>query len=197
MIIQETDISYDTTELCEIMSKHGSDKSSCVHNYTLIYSELFKNIKASANHFFELGIGTINSGASLRGWKEYFTSANIYGADILDEVLFTEHRIQTYQCDQLDKKSISKLWYKFKDVEFDVILEDGLHTYEANIHFFENSFFKVKKGGYYIIEDIVEKYTFLYEEYFENCKNQFEEYQILKLDNDINPNDNVLVIIKK
>lgn len=197
MIINATEINQDTTKLCELMSKHGSDKSSCVHNYTIVYNELFKNLKNTTRNFFELGIGTINSGASLRAWKDYFEKANIYGADILDEALFTEHRIQTFQCDQLDKKSISKLWDNFKDTEFDVILEDGLHTYEANIHFFENSFFKVKKGGYYIIEDIVEKYTFLYEDYFEKCKNQFEEYQIIKLDNDINPIDNVLLIIKK
>ena len=197
MIINATDINQDTTELCELMSKYGSDKSSCVHNYTVVYNELFKNLKNTTSNFFELGIGTINSGASLRAWKDYFSKANIYGADILDEALFTEYRIQTFQCDQLDKKSISKLWDNFKDTEFDVILEDGLHTYEANIHFFENSFFKVKKGGYYIIEDIVEIYTFLYEEYFEKCKNQFAEYQIIKLDNDINPHDNVLLIIKK
>lgn len=197
MIINQNEIDYSTTELCNIMSNHGSDKSSCVHNYTVVYNEIFKNIKHSATHFFELGIGTINSGASLRGWKEYFEKANIYGADILHEALFTEHRIQTYQCDQLDKKSIDKLWANFKNIKFDVILEDGLHTYEANIHFFENSFSKVKKGGYYIIEDVVDKYTFLYEDYFKNCKIKFEEYQIVKLHNDINPNDNILVIIKK
>ena len=37
---------------------------------------------------------------------------------------------------------------------FDIIIEDGLHTFEANKCFFENSIHKVKRGGIYIIEDI-------------------------------------------
>ena len=197
MIINATEIDYGTTELCNIMSKHGSDKALGWHNYTLVYHDLFKGIRDKEINFFELGIGTINSGASLRGWKEYFEKANIYGADILHEALFTEHRIQTFQCDQLDSQSIKKLWGNFKKVEFDVILEDGLHTYDANIHFFENSFMKVKKEGYYIIEDVVVSEIHRYETYFENSNIEFDEYQILNLYNEGNKLDNVLIIIKK
>lgn len=38
--------------------------------------------------------------------------------------------------------------------EFEIVIEDGLHTFEANVSFLENSLHKVRKGGYYIIEDI-------------------------------------------
>ena len=52
-----------------------------------------------------------------------------------------------------------------KDLEedFDIIIEDGLHTFNANVCFFENSIHKLKSGGYYIIEDIVitEKHLFI------------------------------------
>lgn len=197
MIVDVDSIDYSTTDLCQIMANQGSDKALGWHNYTLVYRVLFEPIRKSAKNFFELGIGIINSGASLRGWKEYFEKANIYGADILDEALFTEHRIQTYQCDQLDKKSISSLWQNFKNVEFDVILEDGLHTYEANIHFFENAIHKVKKGGYYIIEDVMISALPDYERYFEKCTLEFEKLQILPLHNPGNNYDNALVIIKK
>lgn len=197
MIIDVNSIKYNTTDLCQIMAKHGSDKALGWHNYTLVYSMLFDEIRASVTNFFELGIGTINSGASLRGWKDYFKKANIFGADILDEALFTEHRIQTYQCDQLDKKSIEALWSNFKTIEFDVILEDGLHTYEANIHFFENSFHKVKKGGFYIIEDILISALPEYEKYFGQCKINLDKVQILNLYNEGNKFDNALIIIKK
>lgn len=197
MIINENSLSQDPTDLCKIMSKHGSDKSMGWHNYTILYNELFKNIKASASYVFELGIGTINSGASLRGWKDYFNKANIYGADILYETLFTDHRIQTFYCDQLDKKSIEKLWSNFNSVLFDVILEDGLHTYEANIHFFENSFHKLRNEGFYIIEDVLVSEIPKYESYFKSCSIKFEKHQIVDLYNPGNKMDNVLIIIKK
>jgi hypothetical protein len=197
MIVNDQLINYDLTDLCKIMSKHGSDKSCGWHNYTLVYDYLFKNIKSNAEHFFELGIGTINSGASLKGWKQYFSKANIYGADILYEVLFTDHRIQTFHCDQLSKSSIEKLWSYFKNTELDVIIEDGLHTYHANICFLENSLHKVKKGGYYIIEDVQVSELHKYESYFQNCKLNFQEHQILNLYNPGNKYDNVLIIIKK
>lgn len=197
MIIDPQYISYEPTELCQIMHKHGSDKALGWHNYTLVYNELLHSIKSDALNIFELGIGTINSGASLRGWKEYFDKANVYGADILHEALFIEHRIQTFQCDQLSKKSIDALWDNFKKVQFDFIIEDGLHTYDANISFFENSFHKLKKGCYYIIEDVLVSEIDRYEQYFKNCKLTFNEYQILNLHNPGNNMDNVLVIIKK
>jgi hypothetical protein len=142
--------------------------------------------------------GTINSGASLRGWKEYFDKAHIYGADILEEALFEEDRIDTFLTDQLNTISIQNMWNYFdKKVKFDVILEDGLHTYEANIHFLEQSIHKVKDGGWYIIEDVQVAEIHRYEKYFENCKLKFLEHQILELHNEGNKYDNVLIIIKK
>lgn len=197
MIVDAHKINYEPTELCHIMNRHGSDKSLGWHNYTLVYNELLKSIKSDALNIFELGIGIINSGASLRGWKNYFDKANVYGADILHEALFTEHRIETFQCDQLSKKSIDSLWDNFKKVQFDFIIEDGLHTYDANISFFENSIHKVKKGCYYIIEDVLVSEIDRYEQYFKNCKLTFNDYQILNLHNPGNTMDNVLVIIKK
>jgi len=198
MIINQDNLSQELTELCKIMSKHGSDKSCGWHNYTLVYDQLFKDIKSTATHFFEMGIGVINSGASLRGWKEYFDKAHIYGADILYEVLFEEDRIDTFHCDQLSAISVQNMWNYFdKKTKFDVILEDGLHTYEANIHFLKNSIHKVKDGGFYIIEDVLVSELPRYYNYFQNCKLKFTEHQILELYNPGNKMDNVLIIIKK
>ena len=41
--------------------------------------------------------------------------------------------------------------------QFDIILEDGLHEFAANVTFFENSIHKLSKYGYFIIEDIANK----------------------------------------
>lgn len=192
------EISSKITPLCEIMMKYGSDKAGGWHNYTVVYNDLFKGIKSKAKNIFELGVGTINSGASLRGWKEYFTKANIYGADINENVLFEEERIKTFQCDQTSPESISKLWSNFENTQFDLIVEDGLHTFEANVCFLQNSLHKLKKGGFYIIEDVevsqIERWK---------CnegglpKDDFEYFFVLEVENPGNTQDNVLVIIKK
>ena len=209
MIIDTTQLIFDKTPLCEIMIQQGSDKSGGWHNYTVVYNELLKGIKNKAKNVFELGLGTTNlhlpsnkgingtSGASLKGWKEYFLKANIFGADIDKEILFEEDRIKTFYCDQTSPKSISELWSNFESVEFDFLLEDGLHSFDANICFLENSLHKVKKGGFYVIEDIVITEIRHYINYFESCKLPFQEYQLIDLDNPGNKQDNVLIIIKK
>ena len=94
-------------------------------------------------------------GASLFGWSEYFKNSEIFGADIDKDILFQNEKIKTFYCDQTDKESIKKLWNNTELFEnFDIIIEDGLHEFSANVTFFENSINKLKKNGYYIIEDI-------------------------------------------
>jgi SAM-dependent methyltransferase len=155
------------TELCRIMTRHGSDKGAGWHNYTTVYDHLFTNLRGKQVSLFELGIGTNNPtlassmgvdgkpGASLRGWAEYFRSGKIFGADIDQDILFNEGRIKTFHCDQLRKSAIEEMWTSSPlSDQFEIVIEDGLHTFEANVSFLENSLHKVRKGGYYIIEDI-------------------------------------------
>lgn len=94
-------------------------------------------------------------GASLRGWRQLFPNALVYGADIDREILFEEDRIKTYFCDQLDQASIRELWsHEELKGGANIIIEDGLHTFEANISFLEASLEHVRPGGTYIVEDI-------------------------------------------
>lgn len=46
------------------------------------------------------------------------------------------------------------MWKEVGIQNFDIIIDDGLHTTDANINLFRNSFDKLKKNGIYIIEDI-------------------------------------------
>ena len=154
-------------DLGEIMKLNGSDKSTR-HNYTQTYSMLFDKFKNEHINIFELGIGTNNinipfnmsvngtPSASLRAWKEYFTYANIFAADIDETILINDEHISTFHCDQLNIESIKKLWNQnqLKNLEFEIIILDGMHTFEANILFLENSIQKVKTNGYLIVEDI-------------------------------------------
>lgn len=158
---------YDTrTEvMCPLFEKQNSDKSTW-HNYTTFYDYLFKSMELNPTNVFELGLGTNNEdtpshmgrsgtpGASLRGFREYFPNANIYGADVDKRVLFSEDRIETFYCDQTNPSVIKKMWEQIP-VDFDLLIEDGLHETFANKIFFTNSWHKIKPGGVYIIEDIV------------------------------------------
>jgi hypothetical protein len=155
------------TKLCRVMTKHGSDKGRA-HNYTTVYSALFKRRYHQPLRIFELGLGSNNPdvpsnmgvfgvpGASLRGWRELFPDALVYGADIDRTILFQEDRIKTFYCDQLDRSSIRELWSRPDlQVGVDIIIEDGLHTFEANISFLEESLDHLRPGGIYVCEDIM------------------------------------------
>jgi hypothetical protein len=149
------------------MTKYGSDKAR-PNNYTPVYSALFKDRCDQPLRIFELGLGSNNPdapsnmgvfgvpGASHRGWRELFPHALVYGADIDRTILFQEDRIKTFYCDQLDRSSISELWSR-PDLQggVDIIIEDGLHTFEANISFLEGSLDHLRPGGIYVTEDIM------------------------------------------
>lgn len=153
------------TVTCRVMAKWGSDKAR--HDYTPLYSALFKERFDQPLRIIELGLGTNNPevlsnmgvfgapGASLRGWRQLFPHALVYGADIDRGILFEEDRIKTFYCDQLDQSSIRELWSHEDLLEgADIIIEDGLHTFEANVSFLEASLHRLRPGGIYVVEDI-------------------------------------------
>jgi len=157
----------EKNDICNLMEKYGSDKNSLKHNYTKFYYKAFSKLKDSEINFFELGIGSNNEkiasnmgkngkpGASLFAWQEFLPKAKIFGADIDKDILLNENKIKTFWCDSLDSNAIKKMWSNknLKD-NMDVIIDDGLHTFESNKNFFENSIHKLSKNGYYFIEDI-------------------------------------------
>jgi hypothetical protein len=156
--------------LCTAMNALGSDKGSGWHNYTIFYDHLLASRRDTTRTVFELGIGSGNSnipfamvggtvGASLRGWRAYFPNAAIVGADVDRQALFREDRITTHFVDVFKNETIAAMW---RDVEaslgrgtqFDLIIDDGFHSYEANSNFLINSRQMLAPGGIYVIEDI-------------------------------------------
>jgi len=173
-----------------LCSKYGTDKGffdstkakrNC-HNYSGYYNQIFSHCKKSIKLVFECGIGTNNEklvssmgnqakpGASLRVWRDYFPRASIYGADIDKKILFEERGIKTFFVNQLDSQSIKTMWKQIKKKNFDLIVDDGLHTFDAGINFFKNSINFLSKSGIYIIEDVAYKDLVKYVEYFNNSK---------------------------
>ena len=82
---------------------------------------------------------------------------------------------------------------------FDIIVEDGLHTYDANVCFFENSIHRLAKGGYYIIEDIATPDIAKFEEIFKEWRQIYTDltFTLITLPSVRNNWDNSVVVVKK
>jgi SAM-dependent methyltransferase len=196
------------TELCQIMNSNGSDKGSGHHNYTKFYDFIFKNIKSEVKYVFELGLGTNNlnipsnmsglgtPGGSLRGWRDYFSNAKVFGADIDRDILIQEDNINTFYCDQTNPNSVKELCNNF-NFKFDVVIEDALHTFDANRIFLENFIDVVKDGGIFIIEDIDIKYFKEFNEYISINKDKYKFMELVVIPNEKNKGDNNVIFIIK
>ena len=203
------------TPLCEIMGRNQSDKGNIDiinnwHNYTTFYYSIFNHLREKKLRIFELGLGTNNvniqsnmgengrPGASLFGWSEFFPNSEIFGADIDSNILFNTDKIKTFYCDQTNTELIEKMWNEpLLQDNFDIIIEDGLHKFDANVCFFENSIHKLKQNGYFIIEDILN-----YEEdLFLNKINEWQQkyknllFKLLKIPSSCNKHDNTLLVV--
>ena len=196
------------SKLTDLMNYYGSDKGgkNDHHNYSNYYSEIFFNRRKEIKNFLEIGLGTNNVDlasnmgkdgvplASLKAWRDYFENANIYGADIDKEILKSDDRIKTFFVDQTNPETISLMFKKIGVSKFDVILEDGLHEYNANICFFENSIKYLDDDGVYIIEDIYYKDKKKFVNYFKKLKYNFSIVDIFHEENIAN---NCIVVIRK
>ena len=142
---------------------YGSDKANH-HDYHLIYSSIFLN-NLRVKKILEIGLGTDNEnllsnmgvngkpGASLKAFRDFFKNAKIYGADIDKNILFKDLRIKTSYADQTSQASMRKLFKKFGN-NFDLIIDDGMHSPLANLNLILSSIEYLKKGGCLVIEDI-------------------------------------------
>ena len=112
-----TEIEANDSKLAALFTKYGSDKTK--HEYHLIYSVILSVVKPKC--LLEIGMGTNNEkvfsnmskyghpGASLRAFRDFLPSTEIYGADIDKEILFKEERINTFYVDQTNKDTLDKL----------------------------------------------------------------------------------------
>jgi len=187
------DYLINTNKLDSLFKKYGSDKGGgskdfnlgwFPHNYAQLYNEIFFKFKNKKFNFLEVGIGSINqnvksalpphckSGASLRAFRDYFTKAHIYACDIDKDVLFKDKRISTFYLDQTSKKECRHFFFKMKK-KFSIIIDDGLHEYDANIVLFEEAIKYLVLDGIYIIEDINEFKIKNYYNYFTRYKNKY------------------------
>ena len=150
------------TELCKLALKYGADKCPQInHMYTPFYYEYLKDKKYSIKKVLEFGVGNnsiipfipgYKPGASLRMWRDFFPNAQIYGADIAKEAIFTEDRITTFYANEFEKESVEKLITKTGS-DIDLFIDDADHHTNRQIDLCEILMPLLKKDVIYIIED--------------------------------------------
>lgn len=150
-------------ELKKLFDFYGSDKAN-YHSYHFLFGTILRD-KEDIKFIFEIGLGTNHTdvvsnmnwwgkpGASLRAFRDYCVNAEIYGGDIDKRILFKDNRIQTFFIDQTNPATFDDLLTKIP-TGFDLVIDDGLHSPDANINSLRFGLEIVKKGGWVVIEDI-------------------------------------------
>lgn len=162
--------------LTELANLHGSDKGTVgpsprwpANNYTDIYHAYLEDRRHRDIAILEIGLGVAgdrwdarivhgrnSGGASLKMWHDYFPHGRIYGIDINACPYLDNDRITTFVADQGSVEDLEAFTGATRDVEFDVIVDDGSHRpdhQQVSLGYF---FRKLKPGGLYFIEDLAD-----------------------------------------
>lgn len=134
----------------EISLGFKSDKGAVYHNYLNIYEKYFSKYRNTLGNFLEIGLW---EGESIKMWREYFTTGNLVGVDILDLshiVLENTTILVGDQSNRTDLENISKVTYP----EFDIIIDDGGHMMHQMQITLGTMFKYLKPGGVFVIEDL-------------------------------------------
>ncbi|MCH9732250.1 MAG: class I SAM-dependent methyltransferase [Actinomycetia bacterium] len=141
--------------------------------YQDIYAQILRNLRGHDVRILEIGMGindpTVKSGmsvdhrpgASLSGWFGYFPGAEIHGADVDRRCLIDTDQYKTHFADQLDPESLYDLASKLPG-GLDIMVDDGLHTPEANVNVMAAFLPLLKPHGVMVIEDIVPDFDLLW-----------------------------------
>ena len=143
------------------LRRHGSDKST-THNYHLLYGLLLSSFNRPVK-LLEIGLGSNDvgipsnmgayghPGASIRAFRDVCPGSSLFGADI-DQTILVEG-IKTFVVDQTVASSFSAIT-KGAGVGFDLIIDDGLHSPDANLNTLWFALNHLSSEGYFVIEDI-------------------------------------------
>lgn len=141
-------------KLTKLAIKYGTDKWGSKHHYTPHYYKLFQNKakRKRVKKVLEIGVG---EGAGLRMFRDFFTNATIYGAEIDPKRVFGEERIAVALCDQAKKEDLIFL-FTIIGLDIDLVIDDGSHKPEDQVFTCLSTLPRLKKGCIYVIEDVAD-----------------------------------------
>ena len=133
------------------INNYATDKLSA-HSYIPVYERLFQQRKSKTFNVLEIGIG---GGGSLQLWNDYFENANIYGIDLnyTNAYLDQFQRIHQINDDAYTSQCIQTNFIS-KNIEFDIIIDDGPHNKISQMMAMQMYFPLLAKDGVIVIEDV-------------------------------------------
>lgn len=142
--------------LRELFDKYSCDKG-IKHNYQRVYEPDFEPLKDKQINILEIGV---YKGASTCAFVEYFSKAKFYSVDIYERVdisqitILKHKRVKTIKGSSMDPSVVDAMKEEWgKNIKFDIIIDDGMHTPKANRLTFDLMFPLLKKSGSYYVED--------------------------------------------
>lgn len=142
--------------LAEIYQRHkqegdfGSGDKGTTHSYIGIYEKILAPYRNGCV-FMEIGLAR---GLSLAMWGEYLHNSTLVGVD-RSIVFDTEpHRRNGALIFQADATKPELLKY-IEGLKFDVVIDDASHMEADQIATFKMLAPKMKKGGIYVVEDVI------------------------------------------
>lgn len=162
-LCRSTEARQNAQLLERLFRTNGSDKST-VHNYHLLYGYILSRLPTDPK-ILEIGLGSndtdipsnmgINGtpGASLRSFKEFLPHASVSGADIDPKI--SVHGFTTFVVDQTNLDSFGILSESI-GYDLDLIIDDGLHSPDANLNTLAFALRHLSQRGFIVIEDIPE-----------------------------------------
>jgi hypothetical protein len=190
------------TPLCKSLSYNGSDKVGGWHNYGYVYFFLMGTFahrdctilevgdalslwgkSGSGEHEFPLG-------GSMRAWQEYMGAVTL-GAEIDRSVtggFSLDHAVLINNGEQITLRA------QLERHRYDVIIDNGVHRFDASVSLLEAAFGELATSGIYVIEAVPVGDIGLWEQYL-NAANKTA--LVMSFPSTVNDRDNCLVVIMK
>lgn len=150
--------------LAQLAMKYDSDKGPHRHAYTDTYHELLGKLRYRPIALLELGLlnhkiqrasesTSFGDAPSLKMWLEYAPQATIVGFDIADFSKVSLDRATIVRGDQSSRVDLDRI-SEAHSGQFDIIIDDALHTSQHQQVSLAHLFPKLKPGGLYFVEDL-------------------------------------------
>jgi hypothetical protein len=142
--------------LKDLYDKRGCDKGTKRHGYHRVYQPAFDEC---GGVFDMLEIGILK-GNSIEAVLDYAPNCTIVGLDTFERIppekvpVLNHPNVGWAKCSSLDKPTQEFKEDFLPEQGFDIIIDDGLHTHDAQRITFENFFPLLNEHGVYYIEDV-------------------------------------------
>jgi SAM-dependent methyltransferase len=175
----------------------GTDKI-LGHSYDIFYSECFNNLINKKGVLLEIGV---QYGGSSLLWHELLKNFNLVLTDINNQIhekiiqKMDKNRYEFFLMDSFRKESVELLKLKYPN-GFDIIIDDGPHTFESQQFTLKEYSKLLNENGILIIEDI-QRYEYCEQLISTPLDINFSSLDIVDLRHVKNRYDDLLIVLKK